>query len=284
MNKYGWEIPPGGITDKYEERCEAFVKSDELFANFKRDPDYTKVLEGNEVDVGLRALKGINQWGNALIKTISPIIDRLRENESIGNPQLVDFGEGVGIIAPSTLRYINTCAEIQQLLMGEKARRIIEIGGGYGGLCKIFDVFFGGFDSYTIIDSPWASKLTEKYLSKFNLSDRTTCVSVADLDKVDTKDIDLLIADSSLSECNLETQLMYTDRFVQHAKSIYMVYNTVHTQGGFYRFNRVVEGLTKKFDVQAMSISQPYMITSESLGYGPEQLLGGLIIYARRKE
>jgi hypothetical protein len=283
MSSYGWDSPPRDVMEKYEERCEAFVRDDELFANFKRDPDYTKILEGNEVDVGIAALWGINKWGKIITNRVMADLPRFKENESVGNPRTLRF-QDFGEIAPSTLRYINSCVDIWSLVENKKMKRIIEIGGGYGGLCKTFDVYFNGFDSYTIIDLPWASKLTEKYLSKFNLGGRTTCVSITELDKVNTEDIDLLIADSSLAECNLETQLMYVDRLVRHASHVYMIYNTVHTPSGFSRFVRVVESMTSRFDVRAMTIPQPHLFTEQSTNIVPEPLLGVLIVLAQRRK
>jgi len=281
MNKYGWELPSRDITDKYEERCEAFVKDDSLFANFKQDPEYTKVLEGNEPDVGLRALQGINKWGDIAREFMVANLNRFKENENIGNPKLLNFGGYIGKVAPSTLRYINTCVEIQQAF-DSGYKRIIEIGGGYGGLCKTFNAFFGDFDKYTIIDSPWASKLTEKYLSKFKLGG-VTCVAVDNLDSVDTEDIDLCIADSSLSECNMQTQLLYIDKIVKHAKFAYIVYNTVQTQGGFYRFRRLLEELTKTFNVEIQPISERFKIGNSVDRLTMESLLCGIVITAIRK-
>lgn len=129
-NINGWSTPPLDVARKYIEKCKLFVEDDEAFANFRRDPDYGKILEGNEEEVGLIAMNYLHQHGGASF--FEAYKERFKENDAVGNPPLYENG-----LACSTIRYANTAFEIMQLLGNFNPRRIIEIGGGYGGLCKI---------------------------------------------------------------------------------------------------------------------------------------------------
>ena len=44
--------------------------------------------------------------------------------------------------------------------------RIVEVGGGYGGLCKVLSTVCE-FDEYILIDLPEVSALQRKYIDQF---------------------------------------------------------------------------------------------------------------------
>jgi putative sugar O-methyltransferase len=44
--------------------------------------------------------------------------------------------------------------------------RVVEVGGGYGGLCKTLSVVCD-FDEYILVDLPEAVAVQEKYLKNF---------------------------------------------------------------------------------------------------------------------
>jgi putative sugar O-methyltransferase len=229
INHFGWSSPPTDVMDKYITKCGDFVENDELFANFKRDIDYTKILEGNEAQTAELALSSIKQKGG--VQFALDNLERFRENEKIGNPVLLDVKGIDKPIAPSTIRYINTTLDIMRMLNGKKIKKIVEVGGGYGGLCKTLSVALD-FDEYIIIDVPNASRLAEKYLSHFpELKGRVRCVSCEDMSSINNENIDLLIADSSIAECDLKTQLLYMENFGKKTPFIYLVYNTLHLDG-----------------------------------------------------
>lgn len=132
-NKYGWDSPNEEVATNYINKCISFVKDDTLFKNFKREPDFQKILEGNEFDVGDIALKSINNLGKR--EEFIKLLPLFRENEKIGNPQLLFF-EGIGEVAPSTIRYANTYFEIKKLLKKNVPKKIVEIGGGMADYVK----------------------------------------------------------------------------------------------------------------------------------------------------
>lgn len=209
-----WSTPPKEVSDAYRHKCTHYSKGD--WSNFKRDKKYNTILEGNEKEVGVIAYKSIKKLGG--LKILEDNLEKFRENETVGNPEIMLLNDIQ--IAPSTLRYVNTALEIKTLIKDPK--KIIEIGGGYGGLCKTMSVLFN-WDSYTIIEIPEAVPLCNRYLEHFNLN--AHAVPFFD------EEADLVIADSSLAECNKETQRMYA-KLINKAKCAYVVYNTLGCEEG----------------------------------------------------
>ena len=240
-NKYGWDSPEKETSTNYINKCISFVENDDLFANFKREPDFQKILEGNGFDVGEIALQSIDNLGKR--DELLELLPLFKENEKIGNPKLLFF-EGVGKFAPSTIRYAYSYFQIKKLLGNTIPKKIVEIGGGYGALCKILSIVFD-FQEYTLIDLPEVIELCKKYLSNFKeLEGKVKFVYAQDIESLNLSNIDLVIADSSLAECNLQTQLLYTKNILNKSKYIYMVYNTLHDPKGMSNFNAVMDVLS----------------------------------------
>jgi hypothetical protein len=160
-----------------------FLKTDEIYVewisyakkivfekllDWKRHPSVTYMLEHESIDRAILYLKLI-QAERILPTTV--ISDLCRLNDNIGN---ADKKYIAGIIAsPSSLRYIKHSYELLQLLHknGKKNAKIIEIGGGYGGLAlitilmsKYFDI---SIDEYIIYDLPAIQDLQKYYLANY---------------------------------------------------------------------------------------------------------------------
>lgn len=221
-----WKIDEE-IKDKYIQACLRFVQDEEAFRNFRRDPDYGKILEGNEKDVGDIALNYLTQLGGT--QFLYTHLTEFLRNDTIGNPKLYD-----GPMSAATLRYIASAYQISRLLNGFKPKRILEIGGGYGGLCRILSVLYS-FETYTDIDLPEAEALFDKYIGHFFRKGTNHTIEGK---------YDLFIADSSLSECNAEAQERY---FYEASKCdyIFIVYNTFHKDGNHELFCRMRDSLLR---------------------------------------
>lgn len=225
-NKYGWKKCPDDNARLYMEKCRLFVRNDEVFANFKRDKDYGKILEGGEEAVGDMALKGILKQGGKAI--LLDNLGKFKENEIYGNPILRNY-KLTGPIVPSTLRYVNTYLEIKKLIKDNKIKRIVEVGGGYGGFCKTMSVL-EDFDEYILVDLPPAVELCRKYLDHFdNIKNKITYIPCDDIRSLETiTDVDLFISDSAFAECDFATQTIYTNTIAKKSKFIYLNFNTLH--------------------------------------------------------
>jgi putative sugar O-methyltransferase len=244
VKKYGWGKCPDNNFIGYVNKCKLFSEDDELFSNFKRDPDYIKILEGGGHIVGQMALDNIKKYQaeSVLINNL----DRFKENDKIGNPILMHY-ESTDSISPATLRYVNNCIEIKTVIGEEKPKKIVEVGGGYGGLCKTFSVLYD-FDEYVLVDLPEVVELCKKYLENFpNIKDKITYISCEDLKTMNgVFDVDLFISDSAFAECDQETQILYTDKIAKNSKFVYVTFNTSHISGSQDEMQKFINNLNNK--------------------------------------
>jgi putative sugar O-methyltransferase len=131
-------------------------------------------------------------------------------------------------------------------LSGQKVDNILEIGGGYGGLCKILSVLVD-FENYLIIDLPEVNKLSEKYLSNFEeLNGKTSQSFYDEIESVEG--IDLLISNYAYSECTFELQKSYYDNIIANADKFYITYNNITTTN--MSSDYFIKYASKDFDVQ----------------------------------
>ena len=245
-NAYGWTVPDKESVNKYINKCRLFVKDNEAFSNFRRDPDYTKVLEGGQKIVGTIHLKRIKEkFGlNELIKDI----DKFKENDIYGNPIFHNYPE-IGEMNPCTILYVSQALDIKELLGDFIPKKIVEVGGGFGALCKTLSVLYS-FDEYILIDLPDIISLCKKYLKNFpELFKKVTFIDCEDLKKIESiKDVDLFIAIASLSECDEETQNIYVDKIVMNSLYSYIIYNTTFISGYSDVFNRFINKFVTDFE------------------------------------
>jgi len=229
MDLNHWNYVDKKIATKYIKACQLICSDNLRFLNFRKDPEYATILSGSDYQVGKISLKNIKKLNsfNLLLEKINEV----KENDNVGNPALHNYDE-LGDIDPSTLAYFNHTLEILKMLDIYKPRKVLEIGGGYGGLCRILSIFIE-FDEYIMVDLPDVIKVAEKYLSHFpKIANKVKFVSYENYENIlnFSKDspIDLLIAVSSMSECSREIQKKYIRDFCLNSKYIFVVWNTLH--------------------------------------------------------
>jgi putative sugar O-methyltransferase len=226
MTIHGWNAISDKMMGLYAQSCIECASDDERFENFKQDSGYTTILEGAPklfFDYYLQAVKSHENY-----KTFLDNIDKFRINDTLGNPDIYVDPE-VGEFSPTTLKFAFNAIDIISFIdkFGDrsKLKNIVEIGGGYGGLCLILSGFFE-FDQYTLVDLPETCKLIDKYISNFpHLNGKVKTLPCDELHKFEDEEIDLTIAVNSLSECDLDTQLIYFDKFVSKSNFGYIVRN-----------------------------------------------------------
>ena len=224
-DKFGWDHCPDTNAERYILACNRFVNSDKEFSRFRQDKDYGKILEGGEQIVGTMYLDRIKSIHN--LNLLSTYLEKFKENDLYGSPTIYNY-DVVGNICPNTIHYISTVLDINKKFPNTDFKRIVEIGAGFGALCKIFSSMYN-FDQYIIVDLPPVVKLCEKYLSNFpELSGRVSFVSCDEIDNFDFSDIDLCISEAALAECGYETQKNYIDKIINKSKKVYITYNTLH--------------------------------------------------------
>lgn len=215
-----WNVNPTNASE-YAQACVEFVNDDNAFSNFKRDYRYKKILEHVSNPESLQFIREMKDYETAIT---SKLLERFKENDKYGNAEIFEY-DFFGSISPSTIRYIKNTLDILAKFDSTKIKNIVEIGGGYGGLCKTISCAID-FDNYVIIDLPEASALQEKYASKFeSLSGKFQALPFTHLDEIDG--IDLVISNYAFSECSREIQEKYYNDVVLNSEAFYMVYNNI---------------------------------------------------------
>lgn len=183
--------------------CQQAADSDVFFNNFKQQPDYREVVEHvNKVqgDAYLQFIMNAYPF-------LEAHFEKFRQNDIFGGPICYSFGR-FGLFSPTTLRYVKVAGDLVTRFGDMSKMHILEIGGGYGGQCKILNDL-GGFASYTIVDLPEVNALIRKYLQKLDVKN-VILIDTENLDQLNPK-YDLLISNYSILEFNRPTPEKYCE-------------------------------------------------------------------------
>lgn len=204
---------------EYAKICKRAVEDDLMFNTFKSKREYRKILEHVSFTQGLQYLQEIKDQYPYLLSYISKFIT----NDHIGTPNRFWYNDILENISPTTLRYIKVLGDLTKYF-NLQDMDIVEIGGGYGGQCKIIHDFVKPH-SYTIIDLPEVVHLVGKYLSKFDIEA---------ILKDNTKDLkdkyDLCISNYAFSELSRRCQLVYLD-VINRSENGYFICNAIDPLG-----------------------------------------------------
>lgn len=121
----------------FTELCTKAACQDKSFSQFKRDPFFTLFAENTSVEEGLVCLELIR----ARYPDLLSHMEQFRQNDDLGSPITASF-DTIGSISPTTLMYMKILGELRKEFGDLENMRIIEIGGGYGGQCKIISDLF----------------------------------------------------------------------------------------------------------------------------------------------
>lgn len=217
----------------YKETC---LYASSHIDDFKKNPEYNKILEHLTYDDGLAYLTCISSNYPFLLSKIEGI----KKNDSLGNPTVYDYPQ-VGTISPTTLRYVKIAGDIIRHFGNLERYRILEIGGGYGGQALILNQLFS-LKRYFLIDLPEALHLQAKYLSHFGVPYKTIqCDSLSSV-----ANYDLVISNYAFSECEEAVQKLYLEKVISKAQKGYMICNQLAEYTG-------VRGLQKETLVEELS-------------------------------
>jgi putative sugar O-methyltransferase len=232
----------------YKEAVMFAVESDFGFAMFKNDPRYNAVLEHVTKEQGIEYIKEINR----VCPVLWEHIDTFKTNDYIGSPNIVNYGSGsgsssehpekermgVGSISPTTLRYIKNLADILAYFGSIDGFDVVEIGGGYGGLCKIMtDVV--KVNSYTIYDLEPVTCLARKYLSNFQNANSVIKTVAYDPTMESPEKIDLLISHYAFSACFSEVREVYLNKIISKSPRGIMTINFLNQEEVWYVLNKI---------------------------------------------
>lgn len=205
----------------YTAACMRAASAPEFFKNFRRDPDYTRILEHVSEPQGHAYLQLIRSD-----ERIMSAMEAFKRNDLFGNPRLFEFSQ-VGMVSPSTLRYIKVLADLKAHFQSLDGMKICEIGAGYGGQCRIVNAFYRPA-VYCLIDLKPALDLARRYLENFEI---TAPVSFKTMDALDGAACDLVISNYAFTELARPLQDAYLSQVIRKSPRGYITYNEISPPG-----------------------------------------------------
>ena len=205
--------------DSYRSVCHRFLRDENAFAQFRSySNDYNRVLEH------VSHAKG-QEYLNLALVACPDIVNNLHKisiNDVVGKPIMYDYPGTRGQFSATTLRYTKVMADIYEMMGGyDTGDEIIEIGGGYGGQCRIIDTFMKP-KRYTIIDLPVVLKLQEKYLNYFYPRVKMRFIAPDRVRKLKGEGFDLVISNFSFDELLLKYQKIYFNEILKKSRHGYI--------------------------------------------------------------
>lgn len=223
-DKYNWMVREEILTN-YIQTCEEAAYNNEVFKTFKRDPYYTAILEHCSKNVAMEYFKFILK-DNAWLLGIS----EFKENDKYGGSKIENFiaekASQVWRYSSSTMQYIGVLSNLIKYFGPLQNFSIVEIGGGYGGQCKIIQDAFR-VTSYDIIDLPEVSYLQDTYLTKLEVS-HFALLTDPDMVQMYSKTktpYSLVISNYALSEILEPLQTQYVESILLNSKRGYITCN-----------------------------------------------------------
>ena len=156
---------------EYTDICKLFCEDDEIFNSFR---DYNQSY--NEVLEHVNSKMGRDYLDIALINvpTLQDSMAEFLRNDEVGKPTTFYFQRIDRECSPTTLRYIKVLSDLigKDLITKTEPQTVVEIGGGYGGQCRIIHAYNPNV-KYYIVDLKEPLMLQEKYLARFGITNVT---------------------------------------------------------------------------------------------------------------
>jgi len=225
----------------YEQYVASICKGNDL-SNFKRADNYTYMLEHVSSSYGQDYLDIIRRTTTLQESELQKFCAL---NDSIGNPNRTSYGSLT--VSPTSLRYILHAHLILTHLqsLNLPSIDIVEIGGGYGGLCLAIHHFAAKYaliiNSYTIIDLPAIIELQKLYLSKIDPTTPVTCVSSTTFGETIDKKNMFLVSNYCFSEISSSLQKQYIETLFPKISHGFFAWNTIPTYDFGFAFREEKE-------------------------------------------
>jgi len=185
--------------------------------NFKSNRDYTQILEhcnGRKAELYSHVI--IKKFKTFCKSNFDTLRNICKLNDKYGKTKKYHL-KNFMTCSPSNLRYL-----LHSLLFLEDVKKyklnnidIIEIGGGYGGLCffihNIAPLYEININSYTIFDLLEPSLLQKRYLNALNIQ-KVNCCQIDNFDNL--KHDSILISNYAFSEISKELQTEYIEKII----------------------------------------------------------------------
>jgi putative sugar O-methyltransferase len=197
-------------------------------SNFKSNPNYTYMLEHVNTQQGNLYLNCILYSTNI---SVSEIENFCMLNDKIGNPIKVKYDNLSISVSPTSLRYILHAHLILSHMKRTNSENVIELGGGYGGLCFALHNFSNKYgvniNSYTICDLPNIICLQNKYLNIVTPNLNVNFAESTNFGEDIKYEQAFLISNYCFSEISNEYQQMYINKMFKKIKHGFMAWNNI---------------------------------------------------------
>lgn len=215
--KYNFKTSISDIDD-FKNICFLASVNDKVFYDFKRSPNFRSVLEHVSFELGLEYIEEIEK--DPRFDTNK--INKIKENDSQGNPFKFQYKKPYGLISPTTLRYLKVLNDLIIKFGSLDDFCVVEIGVGYGGQSKIIQDYFN-IREYNFIDLFEVNQLTKKYLNPFGYKNN----NFLNFENLPDKKYDLLISNYALTECDKKIQEYYYDKVIKKSEHGYITGNDI---------------------------------------------------------
>lgn len=172
--------------------------------NFRADDTVKMIIENSGLQSGREYYELIHE----VMPELMEYAERFTTSDAIGNPETHYIGKQQW--SPTTLRYIKTVMDLVLHFGSLDGLRILEIGGGYGGLQKIVHDLFAP-EIYVTMDIPEAEEIQMQFLSK-----SVPMLSLIKKEKFDMG-FDIVISCSAWSELSRDVQWLYFHEQIQRS-------------------------------------------------------------------
>jgi hypothetical protein len=262
-NGSGWFVRAAG---GYLVVCRLAAKYDSVFRVFRRCLAYRMILEGIPKPLGAAYLDAVRMDGAWLL----PKLPDFARNDRVGMPFVWRYD--VGRFSGATLRYVKVAMDLLNAFGNLEGLRIVEIGGGYGGQCRVLSELVR-WHAYTILDLPEVVPLARRYLGAFG-TPRVACASVAQV--ADESEYDVAISNYAFSELDRAAQDVYLRKVLLRSRRGYVTYNRVGSSAsnGAYSREEIVRILSSEHRI-AIADERPctdpanFVITWGAAARGP---------------
>jgi hypothetical protein len=209
--------------NRYHEFCLKAATDENVFSTFRGNPIFTQIMEHFNQEQGERyfnVIKRDNPW-------LIGYFDKFETSEKFGSPLVFEY-EGL-LLSPSTLRYVKILSDLVKYFGNLGRFKITEIGGGYGGQCKVIkDVYEV---DYHMIDLPGVNLLSEKFLTKTGKDN----IRFSTWDTLSKENYDLVISIGAFLELNREIQDHYNEMIISGSSRGYMIGSVILNPNNCYQ-------------------------------------------------
>lgn len=216
--KDSWTVGPTENGKWFKQACLLSVTNEVFFKTFRSSREFREIIGNEDEEYGKKIVAelDLDELGD---------IRNYKYLDEIGGPLTYYYSEMMCEMSPTTLRYMNTMLDIGAEEL--EGKRIIELGGGYGGLCAVITQAID-YASYTVVEVEPVRGLAERYLREAtsdSLTEKNIKLIVPEAVEGTDEEWDLLISEYAFCELNEEGIEFYLQTVFPRVKNCYLGMN-----------------------------------------------------------